>query len=96
MTADGAIIADNNSSQSLQGGVSSSAQDGVDSERRVVEKKMFVPQVPVDTRAYSHVSFSAPPSTSHASPVIDRESNRFVSLSQMLHQNIGPLRTFSK
>ena len=39
MTADRVIVVDNSGSKSLQGGVSSSGQDGFVSERRVVEKK---------------------------------------------------------
>ena len=49
-------------------------QDGIDSERRVVEKQMLVPQVPynfVDARAHSHAPLNAPPTASHVSPVID-------------------------
>ena len=94
MTADGVIIVDNSSSQSFQGSVRSSVQDGIDSERRVVEKQMLVPQVPnhfVDARAHSHASFSAPPTASHVSPVIDGESNILAALSQMLDQKIAPL-----
>ena len=84
MTADGVIIVDNSGSQGLEGGVCSSVQDGIDSERRVVEKQMLVPQVSnhfVDARGYSHDSFSAPPSASHVSPVIDGESNILIALS---------------
>ena len=94
MSADGIIIIDNSVSQSLQGSVRSSVQDGIDSERHVVEKQMLVPQVPdkfVDARAHSHASFSAPPSASHVSPVLDGELNILAALSQMLDQKIAPI-----
>ena len=91
MSADRIIIIDNSGSQNLQGNVRSSVHDGIGSERHVVEKQMLVPQVPdnlVDARAHSHASFSAPPSASHVSPVLDGESNILAALSQMLDQRL--------